>query len=157
MPLRQFCCYSPNPVGCGGAGCWREPYPRVRCLYCCGRHPLWDAKSGVDRLFVSLAPMYLTNHQDIINPIIFQVFHVSSFLLLVRARPPTLGCGDTRNEIADIVGNRRCAIVRGRPAAVKKGEGRTPDRSEREIGKGARNGRHPFHAIFDGRNSGLAG
>ena len=52
-----------------------------------GRHALRDAKSGVDRLFVSLASMYLTI-KIYINPIIIQAFHVSSFLLLVRARPP---------------------------------------------------------------------
>ena len=63
-------------------------------------------------------------------------------------------CGDTRNVIADIVGNGRCGIVRGRPAVVNRGEGTIPGRSEREIGKGARNGRHPFHAVC---SEGIAG
>ena len=48
------------------------------------------------------------------------------------------------NEKADIVEDRRCGIARGRPAAIKKARGSSPDRGEREVGKGATNGRHPF-------------
>ena len=43
---------------------------------------------------------------------------------------------------ADIVEHRRCGIARGRPAAVKLPRGRTPNRSERGIGKNAGNGRN---------------
>ena len=55
-----------------------------------GRHVFLNAKSGLCKLAVSLASMYLTS-KDNINRNIFQVSHISSFLLLAQARPPPTG------------------------------------------------------------------
>ena len=52
-----------------------------------GRHALWDAKSGVDRLFVSLASMYLT----IKITLMLSTFKCFTFHL-VRAQPPPTPC-----------------------------------------------------------------
>ena len=46
-----------------------------------GRHALWDAKSGVDRLFVSLASMYPTiKISTILSSFKRFTFHPSFFL-----------------------------------------------------------------------------
>ena len=67
----------------GPNNCWREPYPRARCCVgagVTGSLALWDARSSIDRLFVSLASMYLSIKLSTIQSFKCLIFHPSTFL-----------------------------------------------------------------------------